>query len=120
MKGGLRDPEADLKLAIFPSCLRITVLGCPPLPEETSGIITVVGIRGIRRRVQHRGSIRYGIGGLAGPRKRTEAIIQDEPINKLEEFIAMSRRYRSHLIRRRSYLTGMSSFKTSLVTRLPR
>ena len=47
MKGGLRDPEVDLKLAIFPRCLGITVLGCPPLLEETPGVITVVGVGGV-------------------------------------------------------------------------
>jgi len=41
VKGGLRDPEADLKLAVFSSCLRITVSGCPPLPEETLGIVAL-------------------------------------------------------------------------------
>jgi len=94
----LRGPEVDLKLAVFPSCLRITVLGCPPLLEETPDVVAVVGVR---RRVQHGGGIRYGIGGLAGPRRRTKVVIQDEPINKLEKFIAMSRRYRSHLMHRR-------------------
>ena len=49
MKGGFRDPEADLKLAIFPSCLEIMVLGCPPLLEETPGVIVVVGIRRVRQ-----------------------------------------------------------------------
>jgi len=47
MKGGLRDPEVDLKLAVFLSCLRITVLGCPPLLEETPGVIAVVRIGGV-------------------------------------------------------------------------
>ena len=41
-KGGLRNPEAELKLAVLPSYLRITVLGCPPLSEETLGVIAVV------------------------------------------------------------------------------
>ena len=98
MKGGLRDPEANLKLTIFPSCLRITVLGCPPLLEETPGVVAIIGIGGVRRRVRRRGSIRYSIVGLTGPRKRTNAVIQDEPIDKLEKFIAMSRRYQSHLM----------------------
>ena len=44
VKGGLRDPEKDLKLAVFPSCLGITVLGCPPLSEETPGVVAIVRI----------------------------------------------------------------------------
>jgi len=40
----LRDPEADLKLVVFPSCLEIMVLGYPPLLEETPGVIAIVGI----------------------------------------------------------------------------
>ena len=49
MKGGLRDPEVDLKLAIFSSCLRIMVLGYPPLLEETPGFVAIVGIRVVQR-----------------------------------------------------------------------
>ena len=116
----MRGPKADLKLTIFPSCLRITVLGRPPLPKETPGVVAVVGIRGVRRRVRHGGSIRCSIGGLAGPRrKRTKAVIQDEPINKLEKFIAMSRRYRSHLIWWRRWLIGRFSSRTSSAACLP-
>ena len=48
-----------------------------------------------------------------------EAVIQDEPINKLEEFIAMSRRYRSHLIRQRRWLIDRFSPRTSSAARLP-
>ena len=48
MKGSLRDPETDLKLAILPSHLGVMVLGRPPLSEEASGIITVVRVGGIR------------------------------------------------------------------------
>ena len=92
MKSGMRDLEADLKLTIFSSCLRITVLCCPPRSEETLGVVAVIGIGGVRRRVQRRGSIRYNIRGLAGPRKRIKTVIQDEPIDKLEDFITMSRR----------------------------
>ena len=65
------------------------------------------------------GSIRCGIAGLTGPgRKRTKAIIQDRPINKLEKFIAMSRRYRCHLIRWRRWLIGRFSSGTSSTMRL--
>ena len=42
MKGHLRDPEVDLKLAIFSSRLGIAVLGRPPLSKEASGIVTIV------------------------------------------------------------------------------
>ena len=45
----MRGPKVDLKLTVFLGCLRITVLGCPPLPEETSGVVAVVGIEGVRR-----------------------------------------------------------------------
>ena len=41
-------PKVDLKLTIFSSCLRITVLGCPPLPEEKLGVIAVIGVEGVR------------------------------------------------------------------------
>ena len=116
MKGGLRDPKADLKLAVFVSCLGITVLGYPPLSKETPSVIAIVRVGGIRRRGRHRGC---SIRGLAGPGKRMKAIIQDEPIDKLEKFIAMSRRYRSHLICRRRWLTGMSSSRISSTARLP-
>ena len=85
-----------------------------------SALVAVIGIRGVQRRVRCRGIIRYGIGGLASPRKRTKAIIQDKPINKLEEFITMSRRYRSHLMRRRHWFIGMSSSRISSAAHLPR
>ena len=49
-----------------------------------------------------------------------KAVIQDEPINKLEKFMAISRRYRSHLIRRRRCLIGRFSSGTSSAARLPR
>ena len=49
-----------------------------------------------------------------------KAVIQGEPIDKLEKFITMSRRYRSHLMRRRRWLTGMSSSEIYAAARLPR
>ena len=116
----MRGPKVDLKLTVFLSCLGITVLGCPPLLEETLGVVTIVGIGEVRRRVRCGGSIRCSIGGLTGAgRKRTKAVIQDEPINKLEKFIAMSRRYRSHLIQWWRWLIGRFSFGTSSTARLP-
>ena len=116
----MRGPKVDLKLTVLPSCLRVTVLGRPPLPEETPGVIAVVGVEGVRRRIWHRGGIRCSIGGLIGPeRKWMKAIIQDKPINKLEKFIAMSRRCRSYLIRRRRWLIGRFSSRTSSAVCLP-
>ena len=47
MKGGLRDPKADFKLAVFPSCLTIMALGYPPLLEEMSGVVAIVRVRGV-------------------------------------------------------------------------
>jgi len=115
----LRDPEADLKLTVLLSCLRVTVLGCPPLPEETLGVIAVVGVRGVRRQIRCDSSRRGG-RRLTGPgRKWTKVVIQDEPINKLEKSIAISRRYRSHLIQRRHWLIGWFFSGTSSTARLP-
>ena len=48
MKGRLRDPKMDLKLAVFSSRLGIAVLGCPPLSEEAPGIIAIVRVGGVR------------------------------------------------------------------------
>ena len=48
MKACLRDPETDLKLAIFLGCFGIAVLGCPPLSDEAPGIIAIVRVRGVR------------------------------------------------------------------------
>ena len=47
-EGGLRSLEVALELTVLPSCLRVTVLGRPPLLEETPGVITVVGVGGVR------------------------------------------------------------------------
>jgi len=49
MKSGLRDPKADLELAILPSRLGIAVLSHPPLSEKTPSVITVVRVGGVRR-----------------------------------------------------------------------
>ena len=49
MKGSLRDPKVDLELAIFPSHLVIAVLSHPPLVKKMPGVVTVVGVRRIRR-----------------------------------------------------------------------
>ena len=48
MKGSLRDPEADLELAIFPSRLGIAVLSRPLLSKKTPGVVAVVGVGRIR------------------------------------------------------------------------
>jgi hypothetical protein len=50
-EGGLRGPKAYLKLTVLPSCLRIMVLGCPPLLEEILGVVTIVRVRGVQQRV---------------------------------------------------------------------
>jgi hypothetical protein len=44
----LGDPEVDLKLTVFPSCLGIMVLGDLPLSDEAPGIVTVVRVERIR------------------------------------------------------------------------
>ena len=48
-EGGLRGLEAALKLTVLLCCLGVMALGCPPLLEETLGVIAVVGVRGVRR-----------------------------------------------------------------------
>ena len=65
----MRSLEVALKLNVLPSCLRVTVLGCPPLLEEIQGVIAVVGVRGVRRLVR-RGSSRCGYRRLTGPERK--------------------------------------------------
>ena len=48
-EGGLRGPEVDLKLTVLLSCLRVMILGHPPLLEEMSGIVAVIGVKGVQR-----------------------------------------------------------------------
>jgi len=117
MKGSLRDPEMDPKLAIFLSHLRIMVLGHPPLSEEALGIIAVVRVRGIRQRGRCR---RCSIRGLASLEKRTKTVIQNKPIDQSEQFIIMNKRCQSHLMRRRRWFTSMFSSQISSAARLPR
>jgi len=82
-EGGLRGLEAPLKLTVLPSCLGVTVLGRPPLLEEMPGVVAIVGVRGVRRRVQ-RGSSRQDGRRPAGPkRKRPKAVIKDKPADAL-------------------------------------
>jgi len=88
MKSGLRNPKVDLELTILLSHLGVVVLSRPPLPKEALGIVTVVRVGGVRRRSRSR---RYNVRRLAGPGKRTKAIVHDEPRNKVEKFIAMNR-----------------------------
>ena len=79
----MRGLKADLKLTVLPSCLGVTVLGRPPLLEEMPGVVAIVGVRGVRRRVQ-RGSSRQDGRRLAGlGRKWLEAVIEDEPTDAL-------------------------------------
>ena len=49
MKSGLRDPEANLQLAVLPSRLGIAILSHPPLMKVAPGIIAIVGVERIRR-----------------------------------------------------------------------
>ena len=49
MKSGLRNPEADLELAILLSRFGIVVLSRPPLSEKTMGVVVVVRVGGVRR-----------------------------------------------------------------------
>ena len=79
----MRSLEATLKLTVLPSCLKITVLGYPPLLEETPGVIAIIGVRGVRRRIWP-GSSRCGGRRPAGlERKQPEAVIEDEPADAL-------------------------------------
>ena len=48
VKGGLRDPEANLQLAVLPSRLRITILGHPPLMKVAPGVVSIIGVGRIR------------------------------------------------------------------------
>jgi len=116
MKSSLRDPEVDLELAIFPSCLGIAVLSRPPLSEKTLGVVAVVGVERIQRRGRHR---RCSIRGLASPGERTKTIIQNEPIDESEQFIIMNRRCQSHLMRQRRWFTSIFSSGISSSARLP-
>ena len=42
MKSGLRNPKADLELAILLSHLKIAVLSHPPLSKEAQGVVAIV------------------------------------------------------------------------------
>jgi len=44
MKSGLRNPKADLELAILSSHLGVAVLSRPPLPKEAPGVVAVVRV----------------------------------------------------------------------------
>ena len=70
------------------------------------GVITIVGVRRIERRGRHR---RCGVRRPAGPRKRTETVIHNKPIGKLELFIIINKKCQSHLMRRRRWFIDMSS-----------
>ena len=81
VKGGLRDPEANLQLVILPRRLGIAILSHPPLMKAASGIIAIVGVGRIRRRGQHR---RCSVRRLAGPGKGTKTVIHNKPIGESE------------------------------------
>jgi len=42
MKSDLRSPEMNLKLAVLSGCLRVAVLGQPPLSEKASGVVAII------------------------------------------------------------------------------
>ena len=117
MKGRLRHLETDLKLAIFPSCFGIAVLGRPPLSEKVPGVIAVVRIGGVRRRGWHG---RCNVRGPAGPRKRTKTVIHNKPVGESEQFIIINKKCRSHLMHRRRWFIDMSSSVISSTACLPR
>jgi hypothetical protein len=49
VEGNLGDPKTGLKLTILLSHLGIMVHGRLPLLKEASGVITIVGVRGVHR-----------------------------------------------------------------------
>ena len=89
VKGGLRDPEANLKLVVLPSCLGITILSHPPLMKVAPGVVAIVGVGRIRRRGRHRGC---GVRRPAGPGKGTETVVHNKPVGESELFIIISKR----------------------------
>ena len=48
MKHDLRNPKADLELAILSSHLGVAVLSRPPLLKEAPSVVAIVRVRGIR------------------------------------------------------------------------
>ena len=79
----MRDLEVDLKLTVLPSCLGVIVLGRPPLLEEMPGIIAIVGVRGVRRRVRRDSSRCGGRRPVGLERKRPKDVIKDELVDAL-------------------------------------
>ena len=79
----MRGSKVDPKQIVLLSCLGVMVLGRPPLPEETLGIVAIVGVRGVRRRVRHGSSRRDGRRLTGAGRKWLEAIIEDKPTDAL-------------------------------------
>jgi len=117
MKGGLRNPEANLQLAVLPSHLGIAILSHPPLMKVAPGVVAIVGVRRIRRRGRHR---RCGVRRPAGPRKRTETVIHNKPVDESKMFIIINKKCQSCLMRRRRWFIGMFSSRISFAARLPR
>ena len=104
----MRDLEADLKLTVLPSCLKVTVLGWPPFLKEAPGVIA--------------GS-RLSIGGLAGPRRRRrrKLVVQDKPVDMSKgDLLTRAGVIWSYLMQRSRWLTGISSSGRSSAARLPR
>ena len=106
MKGGLRNPEANLELAILSSHLGVAVLSRPPLSKEALGVVVVIRIGGVRRRGRNR---RCNVRGLTGPGKRTKTVIHDKPRNKVEKFIAMNRGFIDRCLERKSLISPLAS-----------
>ena len=50
-EGDLRGPEVNLKLTVPPSCLGVTALGYPPLLKEMLGVVAIIGVGGVQRRI---------------------------------------------------------------------
>jgi len=88
VKGGLRDPEANLQLVVLPSHLEITILSHPPLMKVAHGGVAIVGVGRIRRRGRHR---RCSIRGPTGPGERTKTVIHNKPVGESEQFIIINR-----------------------------
>ena len=80
-------------------------------------VVTVVGIKRIRRQGRHR---RCGVRRPAGPRKRTKTIIHNKHIGESELFIIINKKCQSHLMRRRRRFISMFSSRISSTMCLPR
>ena len=78
----MRGPKADLKLTILLNYLGVTILGRPSLLEEMPGVVAIIGVGGVRRRILCGSSRRSG-RRLAGPRRSRKSVIEDKPADAL-------------------------------------